>query len=293
MPTVSLTRLEELRDIRYHRTPRLRVTSEQEALAYVDDVGFSFVLSDQRIEMPTLWGAVTGSRRPVPPTHDDPDLGRVWRWKDTLPTEGSVFYGKALRSKPTLVSLRLLPHLYAVSPNYGELDDYVTQYEEGKLGAEAKNVYEALLEGGAMATSRLRREAGLPGAGKNARLFDRALTELQMELKIAKVGISDANRWGYAYVYDLFLRQFPDVPAAAREISTDQAMDSLLLQYLQNVVIVPIRDARLLFGWPDWEWERLTERLSTRNAIRTDLSLEGKAGPCLAIAEAPLSSLVA
>ena len=293
MPTVSLTVLEELRDLRYHRTPRQRVTTEQDALDFVDEVGFCFVFGDKRIDMPTLWGAVTGSRRPVPPTHDDPDIGRVWRWKDTLPTKRMIFYGKALRKKPTLISLRLLPHLYALSPNFGAVDDYLMQYEDGKLSAEAKSVYEALLEGGAMATSRLRREAGLPGGGKNARLFERALTELQMELKIAKVGISDANRWGYAYVYDLFLRQFPGVPTAAREISTDEAMDTLLLQHLCNVLMVPVRDARLLFGWADWEWERLIERLAASDAIRTDLQVEGKAEPCIALAEAPLSSLVA
>jgi len=290
MPTVPPTRVEELRDIPYRRTARRRVTTEEEALAFIDEVGFCFVFGDKQVEMPTLWGAVTGSRRSVPPTHDDPDIGKVWRWKDTLPTKGLIFYGKALRKKPTLVSLALLPHLYALSPNYGDLNDYLIQYEDGKLSAEAKNVYEALLRGGAMATSRLRREAGLPGGGQNARLFERALTELQMELKIAKVGISDANRWGYAYVYDLFPRQFPDVPTAARKISTDQAMDTLLLQYLRNVVVVPMRNARRLFGWADWEWERLIDRLSARKLIRTDLSIEGQADPCIALAGAPLSA---
>lgn len=290
MSTFSAEQLERLRDTRYHRTAALRVTSEEQALAFVNEVGFCFVFGDKQIEIPTLWGAVAGSRRPVPPTHHDPDIGRVWNWKDTLPTKGLVFYGQVLRKKPTLVSLELLPHFYALSPNYGEMDDYLLQYEEGKLSAEAKSIYEALLKHGAMATSRLRQEAGLAGGGENARLFNRALTELQMELKIAKVGISDANRWGYAYVYDLFLRQFPDVPTAARKINTDQAMETLLLRHLANVVAVPISNVRRLFGWDDWEWQRLMDRLAARGLIRTDLAIEGQRGPCVALNSAPLSA---
>lgn len=288
MVSIAPEQLEQLRDARYHRTPSLRVTTEEQALAFVNEVGFCFVFGDRQIEIPTLWAAVAGSRRPPPNSHHDPDIGRVWTWKDTLPSQGLVFYGQVLRKKPTLVSLDLLPHLYALSPNYGELDDYLGQYEEGKLSAEAKNVYEALLAHGAMATSRLRQEAGLPGGGENAKLFSRAITELQMELKIAKVGISDANRWGYAYVYDLFLRQFSEVPAIAREISTDHAMETLLRRHLTNVVAVPERNARLLFGWDDWEWQRLMDRLRGRGALRDDVVIQGQRGPCLALADGPL-----
>ncbi len=80
-----------------------------------------------------------------------------------------ILYGKLLRSKPTLVSLDLLPTLYALSPNYGDLEDYLLQYEDGRLSVEAKNVYEALLAEGALSTSRLRQVAGLSGGGVNAR----------------------------------------------------------------------------------------------------------------------------
>ena len=290
MASIARDELERLRDGTFHRTPALRVQSEAEALAFVNEVGFCFVFGDRRIDMPSLWAAVAGSRRSPPSSHHDPDIGRVWTWKDTLPSQGLVFYGKVFRKKPTMVSLELLPPLYALSPNYGSLDDYALQYEDGELSAEAKNVYEALLSHGAMATSRLRQEAGLPGGGDNARLFERALTELQAELKITKVGISDANRWGYAYVYDLFLRQFPEIPDLAREISTDRAMETLLLQHLANVIAVPERDARLLFGWDDWEWQRLMDRLQDRGTIRPDLAIKGLRGPCLALTNGPLSA---
>lgn len=150
---------------------------------------------------------------------------------------------------------------------------------------EAKNIYEVLLKEGAMATSRLRQLAGLAGGGANARRFDRAIAELQIGMKIVKVGISDANRWGYAYVYDLFLRRFPDIPERARKISSDQAMATLLLRHLHNVVVETERALRRLFRWEDWEWERLMRRLTERGLIRRGLRVEGWAEEGLAANE--------
>lgn len=281
----TLEQVEALRDIRYHRTPQLRVKSEQEALQFINEVGFCFLFGDQEVEIPTLWAAVCGSRRALPDEHFDREVGLTWEWKDTLPTRGEVYYGKLLRGKPTLVSLELLPHFYALSPNYGDIEDYLEQYEEGRLSVEAKNIYEVLLKEGAMATSRLRQLAGLAGGGANARRFDRAIAELQIGMKIVKVGISDANRWGYAYVYDLFLRRFPNIPERARKISSDQAMATLLLRHLHNVVVETERALRRLFRWEDWEWERLMRRLTERGLIRRGLRVEGWAEEGLAANE--------
>lgn len=281
---LSAARIEALRDTRYHRTPALRVTTEQAALAFVDEVGFCFLFGEKGVEIPTLWAAVCGCQRPMTSSHHDPDIGRVWSWKDTLPAKRELYYGKLLRHKPTLASLELLPCFYALSPNYGEPLDYLEQYEAGLLSIQAKRVYEALLAEGALATSRLRQVAGLSGGGRAARLFDGAIAELQSQMHIVKVGVSDANRWGYAYVYDLFLRQYPDVPVTARAISTDQAMERLLLCYLGNVIAQSQAACRRLFRWDDWEWRRLIERLLNRRAVVDDLRVEGERGAYLALA---------
>ncbi len=270
------------RDWRYRRVPQRRVHTEAEAREFVDDVGLAFLFGARGVEMPTLWGAVAGSNRPVPEHHQDDDLGRVWAWKDTLPARKEIYYGKLLRNKPTLVSLDLLPAVYALSPNYGDPLDYIEQYEAGLLSVEARRVYEVLLKQGALATSILRKEAGLAGGGAVARRFDAALTELQMQLKIVKVGISDASRWGYAYVYDLFTRQFPDVPDRARAVTTDQAMEMLLQRHLHNVAVESVSACERLFRWDPWEWERVMTRLTNRGEIVTGLSANWIRGPAMA-----------
>jgi len=274
----TLEQVESLRDRCYHRTPELRLRHEDDALRFVDEVGFCYLFGDQDVEIPTLWAAVSGSRRSSPTDHFDADVGRTWDWKDSLPVRGVIYYGKLLRGKPTLVSLGLLPCFYALSSNYGELDDYLEQYREGQLSIEARNIYEVLLGEGAMATSRLRQLAGLPGGGANARRFDRALAELQMGLQIVKVGISDANRWGYAYVYDLFLRRFPDVPAKARSISTDRAMSALLLRYLDNVVVQSEASTRRLFRWEPRDWDPLLDRLEELKSVNRNIRVDGVPG---------------
>ncbi|NIV31301.1 MAG: hypothetical protein GWN58_17940, partial [Anaerolineae bacterium] len=254
---LTLEILQAARAERYRRRPHLRVRTESEALDFFNDVGLSLLFSAKDMELPSLWGALCGEDLPLPNHHDSRELGLAWDWKDKLPIEGKVLYGKFLRKKPVFVSLDLVPYFYALSPNYGDLaEDYMQDYLDGRLTVEAKQVYEVLLEQGALPTSRLRLEAGLSGKA-NAGRFDRALAELQMDFRIAKVAISDANRWGYCYVYDLLPRHLPQATAAARSISGRQARETLLLRYLQTVIAATPRQVRLLFGWQPGEVDGL------------------------------------
>jgi hypothetical protein len=284
--SIALAAIEHWRDLRFRRTPQRQVNTETEARAFVDEVGLAFLFGERGTEIPTLWGAVSGSRRPVPQDHDDPYVGQVWEWKDTLPARKEVYYGKWLRGKPTFVSLALLPAAYALSPNYGDPLDYLEQYEAGLLSVGARNIYEVLLNQGALATSYLRQESGLAGSGAVARRFDAALGELQAQFQIVKVGVSDASRWGYAYVYDLFTRQFPAVADLAHLISTDHAMDTLLLSHLENVAVESSSACQRLFRWDPWEWERAIARLTQRGAIVSGLLVEGIRGPAVAHSKA-------
>lgn len=262
------------RDQRYRRKPRLKLRTPQEALTFIEDVGFCFLFPARNVEMPSLWEAICGESRPLPMHHDDRELGYAWNWKDDLPARGLVFYGKLLRRKPMLVSLSLLPYLYALSENYGELDDYLTEYADGKLSEEAKRVYEALLEHGALPTSHLRRKAGLAGKG-NARRFDHAILELQLGLKIVKTGISDANAWKYCYVYDLLLRRWPDLPGRAGAISTPEAMRCLLLTYLSNVGAARVQELIRLFAWEPGRLGELCDSLAASGELVVGARVEG------------------
>ena len=278
---LTLLDLRELRAERYRQRPHLRVQTKAGALEFLNDVGLCLLFSGQDMELPSLWGALCGEDRPVPQHHRDHNLGLAWEWKDSLPIEGKVLYGKFLRKKPVFISLALAPHFYALSPNYGDpAQDFLQDYLDGRLSVEAKQIYEVLLEMGALPTSRLRREAALSGKS-NASRFDRALAELQMQFRIAKVAISDANRWGYCYVYDLLPRHFPAIVAAARDISGGQARETILLHYLRTVVAAAPAEVARLFAWQPRDVDRLAQRLAGAGRLRAGVAIAGLEGEYL------------
>lgn len=280
---LTVEQVRAVRAERYRQRPALRVGDEREALAFLDDVGLSLLFSAADIELPSLWGALKGANTPPPGSNRGREIGLAWRWKDTLPIEGKVLYGKFLRKKPVFIALDLAPAFYALSPNYGEpAEDYLIDYQDGKLSVEAKQVYEALLTNGALPTSRLRREAGLSGK-TNASRFDRALAELQMQFRVTKVATSDANRWGYMYVYDLFHQHFAATVAAARDLTGAQARETILTRYLNTVVAATESGVARLFGWTARDVELLVARLAGEGKLAADIEIEGMDGTHLVL----------
>jgi hypothetical protein len=275
---LTVESLQTMRAERYRQRPDLKVRTRDQALSFLNDVGLCLLFSARDIELPSLWGALCGGDVPVPDHHDSPELGLAWEWKDSLPIQGKVLYGKFLRKKPVFVSLDLAPYFYALSPNYDDpTQDYLLDYEDGRLSVEAKQVYEVLLDQGAQPTSRLRDEASLGGKA-NATRFDRGLAELQMDWRIVKVAISDTNRWGYCYVYDLLPRHFPAVVEASRQLSGRQACETILLRYLRTVIAATPHQIGSLFGWEPGDVERLITRLAGEGRLQQGVRIQGLKG---------------
>ena len=271
--------LSAARDHRYHRQRALALTSEEDALAFVEEVGFCFLFPVHGLELPSLWEAINGGSRPLPDHFNDRALDLTWEWKDTLPSRRLIYYGKLLKRKPTLAALDLLPHFYALSENCGDPDEYLDHYRDGKLSEEAKRIHEALLEHGPQPTSRLRVLAGLPAQQGVAR-FERAIAELQAGLYIVKSGISDANAWKYCYVYDLLPRRFPEVVAGAAHIPGKQARRTLALRYLRTVIAAGVADLARLFDWSPALAEQVMAGLLADGLVE-EAAVPGARGPWL------------
>ena len=195
---ISIKAIEAYRAKTYKRNRPL--TTVDQAIKFVRERGFIFFWPIKDVELPSLWMAVAGDR-PVASEHDDP--GHVtWGWKDQMLGKRKWYYAKLLRKRATLVSLEVAPYFYALTENYGDPDeDYLIQYEAGRLKHENKRIYEALLGEGPMDAVALRRKVGLTGKGNKYR-FDRAVVELQTEMKILPIGVAEAGVWNYAIVYD-------------------------------------------------------------------------------------------
>jgi hypothetical protein len=260
----------EQRDLRYRRTPGRRVQTIENARAFVQDVGFCFLWPIKDIEMPSLFHAIAGRVRSVPQRHNDPDLSKCWGWKDRALGLRWWYYGKVLRRRATLVALDLLPCFYACSENYGALDDYLEEYRAGTMSAEAKGIYEALLDRGPLNTVRLRREARMAAESAKSR-FERALVELQIGFKVLPIGVAEAGAWRYAFVYDIVQRHYPDLPDEARQIRRSMARRTLVDRYLQNVVSADLKMIKRVFHvlrWTATELNHTLDALLEGGAIR-------------------------
>lgn len=261
------SRILRMRDHRWRRTRARRLRTPAEARRFVRTVGFCLFWPTEGIEMPNLLHAIAGNARPLAAGYNDASIGKSWSWKDEALDKRWWYYGKLLRRRSTLVSLDLLPAFYALSENYGDPQDYVMEYHEGRLSAEAKAVLEALMENGPLDTIRLRQAARLANPQVKAR-FDRAVVDLQAGLKVLPVGVAEAGAWNYAFVYDLVDRWFPDLDARARRLTTRQAREAIAHGMVQNLVAATAADLRRSLGWSIREIDRTLEGLVEAGSLR-------------------------
>lgn len=276
-------------DIQRYRTrtfrssPKLRLTSAEEAVRFVDERGFVYLWPIKGARLPSLWVAVAGDR-PVADAHDDP--GHVtWGWKDSLLGKHRWHYAKVLRRKSTLISLKVAPLFYALTENYGTPEtDYLLNYEQGLLSPEARAVYEALLREGALDTVALRRVTGLTSQ-KSASRFNRALLQLESDFKILPIGVTQSGAWRYAFLYDIVARHDPKLPEQAQAIRPSEARRALVELYMKSVGAAPLAELHKLFGWPRAQCEQAVAKLAESGVLARGLRIGGQAGEWIALAE--------
>ena len=246
MTQINLKKLQALRTRTFNLSPQKRVSSPAQALTFVNKRGFVYFWPIKGVDLPSLWVSVAGDR-PVANAHDDP--GHItWGWKDNALDKKIWYYAKILRGKATMISLEIAPYFYALSENYGSPEeDYLIAYHEGRLPQSAKQVYEALLDKGAMNTLDLRKEAKLSNAKDSE--FNKALEYLQKDFKILPVGVAQAGAWKYSHIYAITTSHFPELAEQARKITESQARAKLLELYFDMVGAAQVRDVQKLFGW--------------------------------------------
>jgi hypothetical protein len=264
MPQINLKKLISLRKQTFHLPPAKRLSSPSQALTFVNARGFIYFWPIKGIDLPSLWTAVAGDR-PVADKHDDP--GHItWGWKDDALNKKIWYYGKILRGKATMISLDVAPYFYALSENYGTPEeDYLIAYHEGRLTQASKQVYETLLDTGALNTLDLRKKAKLSNAKDSE--FNKALEQLQRDFKILPVGVAQVGAWKYSHVYEVVPRHFPDLPEQARKISESQARTKLLELYFASVGAAQLRDVTKLFGWSNEIANRTINKLVEQNVL--------------------------
>ncbi len=114
---IDFKRLTAHRTRTFHLPPAKPLSSQSQALRFVNERGFIYFWPIKGIDLPSLWTAVAGDR-PVPDAHDDP-AHVTWGWKDDALPKRIWYYAKILHRKATMIALDVVPYFYALSQNYG------------------------------------------------------------------------------------------------------------------------------------------------------------------------------
>jgi hypothetical protein len=280
MPELKIEQIQAYRSQTFRTAPGLKIHDITQAIDFVNQSGFIFFWPIKNLVLPSLWIAVAGDR-PVADAHDDP--GHVtWGWKDSLLGKRTWYYAKVLQKKATMISLPIAPYFYALSENYGAPgEDYLTQYEQGRMTLEAKLVYEAILDNGPLDTIALRKAARLSSPESETR-FNRALTDLQVDFKILPIGVADVGAWHYAFIYDIVARHYPELPDQAHAIQEREAYQRLTELYFRSVGVTQLRELIKLFGWRTDNALRAIGYHVNQGLLIEHLSLQGYPGEWIA-----------
>ena len=240
--------IENLRDRTFRRQKKWQVRTMAQALAFVKQTGFCFAFTARRSELPCLWHAACGERNPEYPehTHSDPHIGLVWQAKDDLVAKRSIYYGKAIKQRPSMISLELFPCFYRLFDRLDSPDYFYKDYMAGQLSAAAKRIMEALTERSPQVTAELKLSSGYGHPDKRAE-FDRGMAELQMKMYVVKIAeFYDP----FTFLWELVSVRFAEEIAISAGLSLSQARQRILEQYFRTVWVAEAAAVQRLFGWP-------------------------------------------
>lgn len=216
--------------------------------------------------LPSLWEALTGRRDVDWAVREDggrfvdftPDFARVWHWKDELPEQRLVCAGKHLGGRASLVSLRRLPALYALTARSGRPEDF----REEELSPIERDVAEALLAGDPISS------ADLPDlVGHERKRVRAAADRLQRRLILTAAGREERERGWPAVVLDLLARRYRQ-SLRAKLPKAEDALTELAATVLRSAGEISAADLAAVLVCPRPDAAAALDRLVDKGQAR-------------------------
>jgi hypothetical protein len=233
-----------------------RVASIRGAVAWLDRVGLALLFPRGDLVLPSLWEAVAGESEMTWAVREDdgtfvsftPEMDRVWSWKDELPAQRLACVGKHVRGRVALVSLDLLPALYALRD------------EEPREDLERDLL--AVVEADGPCTVQDLRDALPQHDGKRV---PAAAERLQRRLVLTSAGLERRDRGWSAVMVDLVARRYADrLRALPAEAEARRAIVARLLSAAGELSAVDVTAAL------GWRKAAAVEALESLDAERVD-----------------------
>jgi len=224
---------EDRRDERWQREGTRQVETAFDAERFVERVGFASCLTDARRPGPSLYVAVCGRRDAIMPRNvqKDPEASHTWLLKDDVIRRGKVYYGKLAGARTMFIAPRMIRYFHAV---WG-----LRRAEETRrLSRPAQRILRVLRREWEMATSDLRKDAGVTDRAA----FTRALDELQAAMLVVPSEVYYQPK--FTYIWTLAVGRFPD--ELRRRVSRDSALREIARCFLTGAgMTVPGELARV------------------------------------------------
>jgi hypothetical protein len=185
-----------------------RIRTLEAAAAFVDRAGLALVFPKEGLTLPSLYTEVAGPNpTPWEEQRDDgkmemsPEFRLVWGWKSELAERRLACVGKHVGGQLALVSLAVLPALYALTGRSGAPEDF----RDAVLPPLEREVAEAVLESAPADAPGVRRAIGVRDTGRVARAID----SLQKRLVLTRAGEIQRETGWAGTAYDLLARHHP------------------------------------------------------------------------------------
>ncbi len=273
---MTLDELIESRKIRYRQTAGTHVRSEADALDFINDLGFLWLIDLSDADLPSLQRATPESFDPNPYAKGSTVARSWWDLKQTLPARRACYYGKVLRGRGTFISWECFPLLYAV---YASVSDYQDDYRDGILSRDERRALDLIAAHPEIPSPDLRRKFG-PIGKDVTRSLDRALQHLQESFRITAAGGS-LEGWtihNWALVGDWVAEEHLE---RARSLDPREAKKQLILRYLRMSVASSVGDIAWVFRWNRKEVAGVVQELIESGDV-TEIEVLGLSGPMYA-----------
>lgn len=264
-PAIKQQEIEKYRKATYHYDPHLKLTSESDAIQFVNERGFIFFWPINGTSLPSLWVATAGNR-PVPNNHDDP--GHItWRWKDALLDKKVWYYAKLLRGKSTIISLEFMDHFITLSNTASQgMEEFEYLYRIGKRSRLDLEIFSQLTQFGPLDAISLKQRVLHTHTFSDGE-YGRALICLQTQFNILPIGISENGRWRYSYLYDTLEHYFPQKFNASAQIPKNAAHKKILNALIRSNGVSTLLEMKKLLGWEIFDIQNTLDALQSTGKI--------------------------
>jgi hypothetical protein len=254
--------IDEYRRIKWHLKLALRITSELQAIKFINNVGMSLLFACQDIPLPKMAQSAQS------------DEWDWWEWKDTLQAKKKWYNSRVVKKKATLLSMELLPCFLSLYYKSGGCEVYDEEYYYGKLTEPAYRIADYLFTHGPTSVDDLRKALASPGK-KGTRRFHDAIKELQTKFKIAVCGLEDKH-WGVR-VLGLFSQWAPkDILKQAESMKPEIARQQILQTFISTSALTTEKEIIRLFGWSPESVHESLQYLIEINSIHTAMLRQRK-----------------